>query len=75
MHGNVFEWVEDCWNKTYASAPTDGSAWTTGDCNQHIPRGGGWSTIVRGLSSASRSRTKTVRAKNFGFRVVRTLTP
>ena len=31
MHGNVWEWVEDCWNDTYEGAPDDGSAWTTGD--------------------------------------------
>jgi formylglycine-generating enzyme required for sulfatase activity len=29
MHGNVWEWVEDCWHISYQNAPTDGSAWTT----------------------------------------------
>ena len=29
MHGNVSEWVEDCYHDTYSGAPTDGSAWTT----------------------------------------------
>ena len=28
MHGNVWEWVEDCWHGDYSGAPTDGSAWT-----------------------------------------------
>ena len=23
MHGNVFEWVQDCWNESYKVAPTD----------------------------------------------------
>ena len=32
MHGNVWEWVEDCYQSNYNGAPTDGSAWTTGDC-------------------------------------------
>ena len=32
VHGNVWEWVEDCWNDSYSGAPADGSAWTTGDC-------------------------------------------
>ena len=27
MHGNVWEWVEDCWNDSYGGAPVDGSAW------------------------------------------------
>ena len=30
MHGNVWEWVEDCWHDDYASAPTNGSAWLSG---------------------------------------------
>ena len=25
MHGNVFEWVEDCWHDDYTGAPTNGS--------------------------------------------------
>ena len=28
--GNVWEWVEDCWNGSYRGAPNDGSAWTSG---------------------------------------------
>jgi formylglycine-generating enzyme required for sulfatase activity len=27
MHGNVWEWVEDCYHKNYEGAPIDGSAW------------------------------------------------
>jgi formylglycine-generating enzyme required for sulfatase activity len=23
VHGNVFEWVEDCWHETYSGSPTD----------------------------------------------------
>ena len=34
VHGNVFEWVEDCWHGSYAGAPADGSAWSVGgDCS------------------------------------------
>ena len=41
MHGNVSEWVEDCWHYSYSGAPTDGSAWTTGgDCPLRVLRGG-----------------------------------
>jgi hypothetical protein len=42
MHGNVWEWVEDCYNNSYEGAPTDGSAWLTGDCNSRVVRGGAW---------------------------------
>ena len=30
VHGNVWEWVEDCWHASYDGAPSDGSAWTSG---------------------------------------------
>ena len=28
MHGNVWEWLDDCWHDTYEGAPSNGSAWT-----------------------------------------------
>lgn len=40
--GNTFSWTADCWNSDYVGAPTDGSAWTTGLCTQHVIRGGSW---------------------------------
>jgi formylglycine-generating enzyme required for sulfatase activity len=29
VHGNVWEWVEDCYHLRYDGAPSDGSPWTT----------------------------------------------
>ena len=44
VHGNVWEWTQDCWHGSYAGAPTDGSAWTSGgDCARRVVRGGSWS--------------------------------
>ncbi|MBV8520848.1 MAG: formylglycine-generating enzyme family protein, partial [Acetobacteraceae bacterium] len=40
MHGNVWEWVEDCWRDSYAGAPTDGSPWISGACRDRVLRGG-----------------------------------
>lgn len=40
MSGNVLEWVQDCTNSNYVGAPSDGSAWETGDCEKRIARGG-----------------------------------
>ena len=40
MHGNVEEWVQDCGILNYTGAPTDGSAWVTGNCASRIMRGG-----------------------------------
>ena len=36
MNGNVWEWVEDCWNASYKGAPSDGSAWTSGACSRRV---------------------------------------
>jgi formylglycine-generating enzyme required for sulfatase activity len=42
MNGNVWEWVDDCWNDSYSAPerPDDGSAWTSGDCDHRVLRGG-----------------------------------
>ena len=76
IHGNVMEWVEDCWNDSYAGAPGDGSAWRAGDCSLRVLRGGSWSNIPRILRSANRYELSTgFRFGSIGFRVARTLTP
>ena len=41
MEGNVFEWVEDCWNQTHAGAPADASP-RGGDCKRRVAKGGAW---------------------------------
>ena len=73
-HGNVWEWVEDCWNDSYANAPEDGSAWTSGDCRRRVLRGGSWASKAVGLRSACRIwREAADRRDSNGFRVARTL--
>ena len=72
MHGNVWEWTEDCWNSNYSGAPNDGSAWITGDCSRRVLRGGSWSNLTSNLRSAYRFSTfSSVIADRYGFRVVR----
>jgi len=45
MHGNVWEWVEDCWHDNYQGAPTGGKAWLeNGDCAVRVLKGGGWNS-------------------------------
>jgi formylglycine-generating enzyme required for sulfatase activity len=78
MHGNVWQWVEDCYYNSYQGAPDDGSAWTTGptDCHRRVSRGGSWLNGPRGIRSASRRSPATdIRDGTLGFRVGRTLTP
>lgn len=58
MHGNASEWVQDCWNDSYNSAPTDGSAWLTGDCDRRVTRGGSWGSYPSTLSTSLRSAAR-----------------
>jgi len=71
-HGNVFEWVEDCWHDDYKGAPANGSAWLTGDCSQRVQRGGAWGYPREYLRIAVRGRqSQGYRYINAGMRVAR----
>lgn len=73
-HGNVWEWVKDCWNENYEGAPIDGSAWTSSDCDMAVLRGGSWADGGDWARSAARSRYGVHGTWNaVGFRVVRTV--
>src|ERR1700693_3027602 len=56
VHGNVWEWTEDCYHHDYAGAPSDGSAWTAGDCSLRVLRGGSWGSDPWILRAANRFR-------------------
>jgi formylglycine-generating enzyme required for sulfatase activity len=76
VHGNVYEWVEDCYHKNYDGAPTDGAAWTNGDCSDRVIRSGSWLVGPQFLRTASRYYyTSGARTNLSGFRVARTLLP
>ncbi|MDP6174921.1 MAG: SUMF1/EgtB/PvdO family nonheme iron enzyme, partial [Rhodospirillales bacterium] len=42
MHGNVWEWVEDCWNIDHEDAPDDTAARKKKNCKERVMRGGSW---------------------------------
>lgn len=74
MVGNVWEWVQDCFQPNYQNAATDGTAWTSPDCPNHVIRGGSWNSPPNTLRSASRAQGSIdARVNNVGFRVARTL--
>jgi formylglycine-generating enzyme required for sulfatase activity len=74
VHGNVWEWVEDCWNASLAGLPRDGAPRVAGDCNSRVIRGGAWSAEPKDLRSAKRSwEVASERRAEIGFRVARTL--
>jgi formylglycine-generating enzyme required for sulfatase activity len=71
MEGNVFEWVEDCWNKTHLGAPADASP-RGGDCARRVAKGGAWYYEAEfARPSARMSFPKGSRLNVIGFRVAR----
>jgi formylglycine-generating enzyme required for sulfatase activity len=76
VHGNVLDWTEDCYHDNYIQAPSDGSAWTSGDCTRRVLRGGSWAYVPGNLRAAYRIRASANdRDENYGFRLGRVLTP
>ena len=76
-HGNVYEFVEDCWHNNYEGAPSDGSAWTTGCVGTRaVVRGGSWYFFPLWVRSADRFRFwPSNRFLNVGFRLVQDINP
>ena len=76
MHGNVWEWVADCYDKnayeTHQSYPQMVGTWHD-SCNR-VVRGGSWDDDPLVLRSAVRlGGSPTDRDSNLGFRVARTV--
>ena len=82
MHGNVWEWVEDCQSDSlgHLSEPeASGGARVSHPCSSDTPRilrGGSWSDPPQRLRSAARiAGPPDARDYIVGFRVARTLEP
>ena len=76
MHGNVWEWTQDCWHDNYAGAPTDGSAWMTGCRGDFRVLRGGWSWYSDSAEFRSANRGRYIpvdRFEGIGFRLARDL--
>ncbi len=74
VHGNVYDWVEDCYRNTYGGAPTNGRVSTTVECKYRVIRGGSWYSDPQFLRSAYRDKNDPAsRDVGIGFRVARTL--
>jgi formylglycine-generating enzyme required for sulfatase activity len=73
LHGNVSEWVEDCYAPNYNLAPIDGAAAQVDRCSRRVYRGGGYADQAAILRAAARrSATTAQRLNGVGFRVART---
>ena len=66
MLGNVAEWCADCWNANYAGAPTDGSAWRSGNCDRYVLRGGHWASDAEGFRTGVTPRDLRAASRGFG---------
>ena len=74
VHGNLWEWTQDCVNRSYEGAPTDGTAWMRGDCLGRMLRGGAWNLGADYMRTTRRHNYDSdVRYYLHGFRVVRSL--
>src|SRR5207245_1924798 len=74
VHGNVYDWVEDCWHDDYSGAPSDGSAWSSENCSGHVLRGGAFSRSCQTARSAARMWSGSPnRLAYMSLRVARTM--
>lgn len=74
MHGNAWEWVEDCYAPYEASPATDPTAQDGGEraCLTHVLRGGSWDSPPSALRSSNRAAgSSRARRGDTGFRVAR----
>lgn len=72
MLGNAWQWVADCWHRSYESAPADGSPRLTGDCGFRVTRGGSWNNVAWSIRSSYRNGVPVgLRVSFYGFRVAR----
>ncbi|MYE80641.1 MAG: formylglycine-generating enzyme family protein [Gammaproteobacteria bacterium] len=76
MTGNVWEWLQDCYERSYADVPADGSALHKEDCAAYSIRGGSFGYDLPSLRSADRSDDPPdALFDGIGLRVARDLVP
>ena len=73
MHGNVWEWVEDCWSDGYTAAtPLIGTPYRDASCRGHAMRGGSWEDYPGDVRAAARVGSETdEQSWSDGFRIAR----
>ena len=76
IYGNVYQWVQDCYNPNYTGAPSDGSAVDSSNCLKRVIRGGSFAQsdlLFMQRSSSRNSTAPTSKSSYIGFRVAKTL--
>jgi len=70
MHGNVWEWVEDCYRDRHTAVPNDGRAWLEGPCGARVMKGGSYADPMHELRAANRLPVRPEdRSPGFGLRL------
>jgi formylglycine-generating enzyme required for sulfatase activity len=76
MYGNVYQWVEDCYETNGARLPADGSAVKSGNCSVRGFRSNSFMSSEKTLRSANRAYVYAPDTRGhsyLGFRVAKTL--
>ena len=76
MHGNIYQWIEDCYESNTALLPTNGSAVESGNCSVRGFRSNSFESTAKTMRSANRAfvYAPNTRGRNYlGFRVAKTL--
>ena len=86
VHGNVWEWTEDCYHDSFTGAPTDGAPWLSSECATRVVRGGSLSApaylsrsavrffgALEFLPESAKEMLGEFRNFNLGLRVARDL--
>lgn len=79
VHGNIAQWVADCWRPSLGAMPSNGRAATSSQgsaCTSGVTRGGSWASLALEARSASRHVVPDSRFgyNTVGIRVARDLT-
>lgn len=74
VHGNVWEWVEDCWQPSHRGHNGTTAPRLEGDCTKRGRRGGAWLGVPWAVRAAHRADGQvTDRMNEIGFRVARNI--
>ena len=71
--GDIEQWTDDCWVANHDGAPADGTARQTGDCSQHVVKGGSWHSRSWTIRSAFRNASTKQATNAIGFRLEKAL--
>ena len=74
MSGLIWEWCQDLWHDDYYGAPSDGTAWISGNDSARIIRGGSWGQDYWDCRTATRNAMDgNTRDAYTGFRIAMTI--